>query len=43
MKVGDRVEDFVAVDQDGNEVRLSELLSAGPVVLYFYPKAKTPL
>ena len=24
-------------------VRLSELLANGPVVLFFYPKAKTPL
>jgi len=43
MKIGDHVEDFSAPDQDGNDVRLSELLEAGPVVLFFYPKAKTPL
>jgi len=43
MKIGDQVGDFVARDQDGEEVRLSELLENGPVVLFFYPKAKTPL
>ena len=43
MKVGDHVGDFTALDADGNEVAMSALLDAGPVVLYFYPKAKTPL
>lgn len=43
MNVGDTVADFSAVDQDGQTVSLSELLSTGPVVLFFYPKAKTPL
>jgi peroxiredoxin Q/BCP len=43
MKIGDHVEDFVALNQDGEEVRLSGLLENGPVVLFFYPKAKTPL
>lgn len=42
MNVGDRVADFAAVDQDGNEVRLQGLLENGPVVLFFYPKAMTP-
>ncbi|HZS15781.1 MAG TPA: peroxiredoxin [Candidatus Dormibacteraeota bacterium] len=42
MKVGDRVDDFEATDQHGATRRLSELLDAGPVVLYFYPKAFTP-
>ena len=43
MKPGDRVEDFTAVNEDGEPVRLSEMLEHGPVVLFFYPKAKTPL
>ncbi len=43
MKTGDRVDDFTAVDDTGASVRLSELLEAGPVVLFFYPKAGTPL
>lgn len=42
MKEGDVVADFEAVDQDGRTRRLSDLLEAGPVVLFFYPKAMTP-
>ena len=42
MKIGDKVEDFEALDQNGASVRLSDLLEAGPVVLFFYPKAMTP-
>ena len=41
MHVGDRVPDFTATDQGGHAVRFSELLAAGPVVLFFYPKANT--
>ena len=40
--VGDRAPDFTARDQSDQEVRLSRLLAAGPVVLYFYPKDDTP-
>ncbi len=42
MKTGDQVPDFVASLDDGRQVRLSELLARGPVVLFFYPKAFTP-
>jgi len=42
LAVGDTVDDFEATDQEGQPVRLSELLAEGPVVLYFYIKAKTP-
>jgi peroxiredoxin Q/BCP len=42
MDVGDKVADFSAVDQDGTTHQLSSLLEAGPVVLFFYPKAMTP-
>jgi hypothetical protein len=42
MKVGDVIDDFTATDQQGNEVSLSSLVEAGPVVLFFYPKAMTP-
>ncbi len=38
---GDKVEDFELPDQDGVSRRLSELLTAGPVVLFFYPAAMT--
>jgi peroxiredoxin Q/BCP len=41
MQTGDTVEDFAARLDDGREVRLSELLAGGPVVLFFYPKAFT--
>ena len=42
MDVGDTVPEFEAPDQHGNVVRLVDLLDAGPVVLFFYPKAMTP-
>ncbi|MEV4543543.1 peroxiredoxin [Micromonospora echinaurantiaca] len=41
MGVGDVVEDFALPDQTGAVRRLSELLAAGPVVLFFYPAAMT--
>ncbi|MFC3502937.1 peroxiredoxin [Micromonospora krabiensis] len=41
MDVGDVVEDFALPDQTGTVRRLSELLAAGPVVLFFYPAAMT--
>ncbi|MEU5906657.1 peroxiredoxin [Micromonospora sp. NPDC047527] len=39
--VGDVVEDFELPDETGTPRRLSELLAAGPVVLFFYPAAMT--
>lgn len=42
MDIGDKVADFSAQDQSGQTVKLSELLTQGPVVLFFYPKAMTP-
>lgn len=42
LAVGDTVQDFSATDHEGNSVSLDELLSTGPLVLYFYIKAKTP-
>ncbi len=42
MNVGDTVEEFSVVDQHGDKVSLYGLLTSGPVVLFFYPKAKTP-
>jgi peroxiredoxin Q/BCP len=42
MRAGDHVEDFTAQDHNGVDITLSTLLQAGPVVLYFYPKAMTP-
>ncbi len=42
MNPGDRVPDFTAPDQAGTVTRFSEMLTNGPVVLFFYPKAFTP-
>lgn len=42
VAVGDQVSDFEALTQEGKRVRLSDYLSKGPVVLFFYPKAMTP-
>lgn len=42
MKPGDLVDDFVLPDQTGAERRLSDFLTHGPVVLFFYPAAMTP-
>jgi peroxiredoxin Q/BCP len=41
MQRGDTVNDFTLEDQHGRMVTLSKLLESGPVVLYFYVKAKT--
>ncbi|MCL8017365.1 peroxiredoxin [Streptomyces sp. AS02] len=42
MKVGDKVEDFALPDETGTSRSLTELLTEGPVVLFFYPAALTP-
>lgn len=42
LSVGDVVEDFDALDHLGDQVSLSQLLETGPLVIYFYIKAKTP-
>lgn len=42
MDVGDVVDDFEALDQNGESVSLSSLVADGPMVLFFYPKAMTP-
>jgi thioredoxin-dependent peroxiredoxin len=41
MRAGDLVPDFELPDQNGVPRRLSELLTDGPVVLFFYPAAMT--
>jgi peroxiredoxin Q/BCP len=41
IEEGQRAPDFTLPDQDGNEVKLSDLRGS-KVVLYFYPKADTP-
>lgn len=42
LQVGDQAPDFELLDQRGESVRLSELLTKGPVVLFFYPAALSP-
>jgi peroxiredoxin Q/BCP len=42
MDTGDKAPDFELPDETGSPRRLSELLQAGPVVLFFYPMAMTP-
>jgi peroxiredoxin Q/BCP len=42
LKVGDKAPDFALRDTTGAEVRLSEMLEVGPVVVAFFPKAFTP-
>ncbi|MEU8490000.1 peroxiredoxin [Pseudonocardia alni] len=41
MAVGDTATDFELPDEAGAPRRLSDLLAAGPVVLFFYPAAMT--
>jgi peroxiredoxin Q/BCP len=42
IKVGDRAPGFTLPDTEGRQVTLSRLLEAGPVILFFFPKAFTP-
>ena len=42
MKPGDTAPDFELPDNHGDTVRLSDELTKGPVVLFFYPRAMTP-
>src|SRR5258705_11706121 len=41
LSAGDKAPDFTTTDQDGNQVKLSDL-KGKKVVLYFYPKDMTP-
>lgn len=42
LKPGDKAPEFVLPDDEGNERSLSDLLSDGPLILYFYPADFTP-
>ena len=42
MKINDVAPDFEAVNDNGERVRLTDLLKSGPVVLFFYPGAFSP-
>jgi Peroxiredoxin len=41
-KVGDKATLFGALEDEGKEFSLSELLRKRNIVLYFYPKVETP-
>ena len=41
LKVGDKVPDFEAKDQDGNTIKSSDF-KGKKLVVFFYPKANTP-
>ncbi len=41
MQIGDKIEDFLGLDETGGEVRLSNF-SGKKLALYFYPKDLTP-
>ena len=41
-EVGDQAPDATLPNQDGQEVRLSDLWSRAPLVIYFYPADFTP-
>jgi len=41
LNVGDLVNDFEAVDNQGQKVTLGQMLESGSLVMYFYIKAKT--
>ena len=41
MREGDQAPDFELADQGGTTRRLSQMLTEGPVVLFFYPAALT--
>jgi thioredoxin-dependent peroxiredoxin len=43
MDTGDVVEDFELTDEQGVPRRLSTLVADGPVVLFFYPAAMSPI
>ena len=41
LQIGDKVPDFLGVDESGNEVRVSNY-AGRKLVVYFYPKDSTP-
>lgn len=43
LKEGDTAPDFSLEADDGSMVSLDDLLSAGPLILYFYPADFTPV
>ena len=42
LKAGERAPEFTLPDETGTDRSLTELLSSGAIVLYFYPADFTP-
>ena len=42
LQTGDKAPYFEGVDQDGNILKLTDLIKESQLVLYFYPKDSTP-
>lgn len=42
LKAGSKAPEFVLPDESGNDVSLTDLLTEGPLILYFYPADFTP-
>ncbi|MGH9917873.1 MAG: peroxiredoxin [Nitrososphaerales archaeon] len=42
VKAGDPAPEFALKSQEGEVVKLSDLIASGPAVVYFYPKDNTP-
>jgi hypothetical protein len=42
LNVGDTAPDFEVADTDGQMHKLSQMVTRGPVILAFFPKAFTP-
>ncbi len=40
MQIGDRAPEILGIDEDGQEIRLSQF-SGQKLVLYFYPKDRS--
>ncbi|MBF2707617.1 peroxiredoxin [Flavobacterium soyangense] len=42
LQVGDKIPNFSAKDNDGNDFESASIIGKKPVVFYFYPKDNTP-
>ena len=42
LKPGDLAPEFILPDENGDQIALTQLLQAGPIILYFYPADFTP-
>ncbi|MDJ0941687.1 MAG: peroxiredoxin [Woeseiaceae bacterium] len=42
LRPGSKAPEFILQDEDGKDVSLTDLLHAGPLILYFYPADFTP-